>query len=182
MIKNPRRLKRLDPFGVCVLWVYGMLLVWGIWCVIDPVKTLAGAAGDTLTLLVSIAIMIGSTIGFFGYLAKETAERSNDVIDVEPIGTLILFFAWGTYTITSWLLVAGFGLPLIKPVVAPFAVTVSIIQGLIIIRSAQHIYETVKLIRQIQAAHSIGIDGGTSPEDAIEKVQESETDAVNVVR
>ncbi len=170
MIKNPSRFKRVDEYGWAIMLTYLGFAIWGVVCIFVPVRTLSTSAGDSLTFAIAVSLIIGGLIGLAGYIVEATSAPEADVIEFEIVGTIFLSGAWGTYTIVVWVLTLAPPEGVGPPLAAPFAVLVSIVMALFLLRLGTLTWRSLKVIALIVAARRRGITAATPIEEAVERV------------
>lgn len=150
------RLTRLDALDVIMLGCYSGMVAWGVVAQFEPPLTLVGAAGAVLSRIVTVGILVFASAAVAALLFDQ-CETEGTRGDVElPI--LVGFIgAWGTYSATAWLLVAGLGDPHAAPVLKVFGVLTSIMLVPFLVRLGTLVHGAVSTIRAARRARELGL-------------------------
>lgn len=144
------RLARLDALDVIMLGCYTGMVAWGVVAQFEPPITLVGARIVTVAILVFAASAVAALI-------FDQCEAEGTRGDVE-LPVLVGFIgAWGTYSTTAWLLVAGLGDPHAAPVLKVFGVLTSIMLVPFLVRLGTLVHGAVSTIRAARRARELGL-------------------------
>lgn len=157
-----QRLAALTPLDIVMLGSYVGMLAWGIVAQIEPPMSLVGAAGEALTRIVTLGILVFGATAFVALLFDQ-GEECGTRGDVELPMLVGLIGAWGTYSVIVWLLIAGLGSPE-NPVLKVFGVLTTVMLVPFLVRFVTLVHSAVQTLRAARRARELGlVDENGSP-------------------
>lgn len=150
------RLDRLDPFDVVMFALYMGMTAWGVLAQFEPPLTLVGAAGPVIAHVVTIAILVFALCSAIA-LVIDQGDSVGNRSDVELPMLAGFMGAWGTYVVTAWLLVAGFGPESQAPVLKVFALLTTVMLAPFLVRFGTLIVDAIRVIKDAKRAQRLGI-------------------------
>lgn len=158
-------LRKLAEMDYTTAVMYLGLFAWGIANQAVPPTTLLGAAGESVTRVVVLIVLVSSIVAFFGFLTTRTARDEDAVLDWELPASLMLVVGWGTYCVIVWLIILdprhGGG----PPPIPGFGVLLGVVESLLLVRLVILIVHAVRTVRNGLSARRQGIEAPTAGAD-----------------
>jgi hypothetical protein len=150
------RLVKLDTLDVLLLGCYIGMTAWGFVAQFEPPITLVGAAGPVIARVVTIGVLVFGLSAIVALLFDQTVDgRTRGDVELPILAALI--GAWGTYSTTAWLLVAGLGTPTGAPVLKVFAVLTTVMLVPFLVRFVTLVHGAVQTLRAARRARELGL-------------------------